>query len=85
MQMGIHAGELKKALSAATKLFVYDFGGLQWSIEDELNGMECKILNDVDQIVDQLIQILKPGDNVILLSNGGFGGLSAKLIKRLEA
>lgn len=84
MQMGIHAGELKKALSAATRLFVYDFGGLQWSIEDELNGMECKILNDVDQIVDQLIQILKPGDNVILLSNGGFGGLSAKLIKRLE-
>ena len=85
MQMGVHAGELKKALSFATELFIYDFGGLQWSIEDELHGMDCKILCDVDQIVDQMIEILKPGDNVILLSNGGFGGLSAKLIARLNA
>ena len=85
MQMGIHAGELKNALSSATELFVYDFGGLQWSVEDEFSGMECKILNDTDLIVDHLIEILKPGDNVILLSNGGFGGLSAKLVARLQA
>ncbi|MEM7304336.1 MAG: Mur ligase family protein, partial [Pseudomonadota bacterium] len=84
MQMGIHAGQLKQALSIASELFVYDFGGLQWSIEDELTGLDCKILNSVELIVDQLVNILKPTDNVILLSNGGFDGLSEKLINRLN-
>ena len=85
MQMGVHAGELRKALSFASELFVYDFGGLQWSIEDELKGLNCKIHDNVDVIVDELVEMLEPGDNVVLLSNGGFGGLSAKLVARLSA
>ena len=84
MRMGVHAGELKKALSSATELFVYDFGGLDWSIEQELDGLACNILNNVDEIIEDLMEILQPNDNVLLLSNGGFDGLCAKLIARLE-
>ena len=32
----------------------------------------------------ELIRILEPADNVVLLSNGGFGGLPAKLVARLS-
>lgn len=84
MQMGIHKNELKQALAAATELFVYDSGGLNWSIEQVLEGFSCTILGDIDQLVDSLLETLLPKDNVVILSNGGFGGLCEKLINALQ-
>ncbi|MEM8844350.1 MAG: UDP-N-acetylmuramate:L-alanyl-gamma-D-glutamyl-meso-diaminopimelate ligase [Pseudomonadota bacterium] len=84
MRMGVHAGELKKALSLATELFVYGSEDLEWSLEQELEGLSCRIFSDINQIVEGLLQTLRPDDNVLLLSNGGFDGLCAKLIARLD-
>lgn len=84
MQMGIHKNELKDALAAATELFVYDNGNLNWSIEQALQGFPCTILGDIDQLVDSLLETLQPKDNVVILSNGGFGGLCEKLINALQ-
>lgn len=84
MQMGIHKNELKQALASATELFVYDSGSLNWSIEQVLEGFSCAILGDIDQLVDSLLETLLPKDNVVILSNGGFGGLCEKLIKALQ-
>ena len=84
MQMGVHRNELKKALAPATELFIYDNGNLSWSIEQALAGFPCSILGDIDQLVDSLLAALRPGDNVVILSNGGFGGLCQKLIDALQ-
>ena len=84
MQMGIHKGDLKEALAAATELFVYNNGNLNWSVEQALEGISCTILGDIDQLVDSLLETLRPKDNVVLLSNGGFGGLCEKLINALQ-
>ena len=84
MQMGVHNNELKQALAAATELFIYDGGALNWSIQQVLDGYPCTILGDIDQLVDSLLETLQPKDNVVLLSNGGFGGLCDKLITALQ-
>lgn len=84
MQMGVHTEHLAQSLSAATELFVYDEGRLDWSVQEVLSQDHSHIFEDIDQMVDQLINVLKPLDNVVILSNSGFGGLCEKLIYQLS-
>jgi UDP-N-acetylmuramate: L-alanyl-gamma-D-glutamyl-meso-diaminopimelate ligase len=46
-------------------------------------GVPCVALPDVDAIVDHLAKSCAPGDVVVTLSNGGFGGIWEKLLERL--
>ncbi len=84
MQMGIHAHHLKDALSSATELCIYDGGDLSWSIEQVLSGLHNNVFTDIERLVEYLLSILQPQDNVLILSNGGFGGVCEKLITGLS-
>lgn len=84
MQMGVHTSLLKEALSSATELCIYDGGELSWSIEKVLSGLNSNIFTEIDLLVDYLLAMLQPKDNVLILSNGGFGGLCDKLIAGLN-
>ena len=83
MRMGVHADQLQTALSAATELCVYDGGALAWSVEQVLQGPACNIFTDIDQLLAHLLATLQPEDNVLIVSNGSFGGLCEKLIMGL--
>jgi len=48
-------------------------------------GTPAVALPDVDTIVDHLAKSCAPGDVVVTLSNGGFGGIWEKLLERLGA
>lgn len=47
-------------------------------------GVEAKLCDSVDGIVDELKKGAKPGDVILIMSNGGFGGIYEKLLKQLE-
>jgi len=49
------------------------------------HGKDASFVPDVEAIVDRLADELRPGDVVIVMSNGGFGGLIDKLLRALEA
>jgi UDP-N-acetylmuramate: L-alanyl-gamma-D-glutamyl-meso-diaminopimelate ligase len=49
------------------------------------NGRPAQYLPDVDDIVRTLAQTLRAGDVVLIMSNGGFGGIHEKLLRALEA
>ncbi|MES2854211.1 MAG: UDP-N-acetylmuramate:L-alanyl-gamma-D-glutamyl-meso-diaminopimelate ligase [Bdellovibrionota bacterium] len=46
-------------------------------------GVDANLCNDVDDIVAKLKAKAKPGDVVLIMSNGGFGGIYEKLLKQL--
>ena len=48
-------------------------------------GRDARYVASVDDIVAQLARELKEGDRVVILSNGGFGGIHEKLLDRLSA
>jgi len=84
MQMGVHAEQLQQALSPANELCIYDGGELSWSIEETLADLHSNIFTDIDRLVEYLLAMLQAKDNVLILSNGGFGGLCSKLIDGLK-
>ena len=40
--------------------------------------------DDIDALVDAVVQAARPGDHVLVMSNGGFGGIHGKLLDALE-
>jgi len=84
MQMGVHADRLQEAFVLADKLYVYNNGELDWSLNDTFSKLEINIFANIDNLVDSLLHELMPKDNVLILSNGGFGGFCDKLIEGLS-
>jgi UDP-N-acetylmuramate: L-alanyl-gamma-D-glutamyl-meso-diaminopimelate ligase len=48
-------------------------------------GRNAFLEEDVEKIVQRAVSIVKPGDTIVVFSNGGFGGIHDKLLKALEA
>lgn len=85
MRMGVHRDSLAGSLAGADEVWLYTPADLGWDatpILDELRGRGHG-RGDVDALARDLAQTLRPGDHVLIMSNGGFGGLHGKLLTEL--
>ncbi len=86
MRLGAMQDRLAASLEGADLVYCYarDLG---WDPARALAplGSRAAIYADVDPMVEALGHVLQPGDHVLAMSNGGFGGIHAKLLARLEA
>lgn len=85
MRLGIHVDQLAHAFKDADKVFMFEPNDLQWSIQEVANEMqpECKVFPTVDEIITDLLHEVSKGDNILILSNGSFEDLSARLVLQL--
>jgi UDP-N-acetylmuramate: L-alanyl-gamma-D-glutamyl-meso-diaminopimelate ligase len=87
MRMGVHRAELGPALAGADQVILFQPAAFQWDIKivtEALNG-RARIFRSVDEIVTTLNQELRPDDQVLIMSNGGFEGIHDKLLAQLAA
>jgi len=87
MRMGAHRAELGPALAGADQVILFQPAEFPWDINivtAALNG-RARVVHSVDEIVTMLDQELRPDDQVLIMSNGGFDGIHAKLLARLAA
>jgi len=87
MRMGVHRAELGPALAGADQVILFQPADLPWDINivtAALNG-RARVFRSVDEIVTVLGRELRPDDQVLIMSNGGFDGIHAKLLARLAA
>jgi len=87
MRIGIHVEHLAKAFDDSDKVFIFEPSDLQWSIQDVTNNIkpDTKIFTTVDEVIVDLLNQVKPGDNILILSNGSFDGLSEKLVLQMSS
>ncbi len=84
MKLGTMQDQLAKSLGGADLVHCYA-GELGWDPAHALAplGARATIHRDIAAMVEALARQLRPGDHVLVMSNGGFGGVHAKLLERL--
>ena len=87
MRMGVHRETLGPSLAAADEVWLYTPPDLGWDVATAVSGLGARVhlAGSIDQLVETLPARLKPGDQVLIMSNGGFGGLHERLLAALRS
>ena len=85
MKLGTHRDAIAKSLSQADQVWMYQGPGVKWDVAGSVAslGARARVATDIDTLVENLNRELQPGDHVLMMSNGGFGGIHEKLLTRL--
>jgi len=84
MQLGTMKGQLPWSLEHADLAFCHS-GGLGWDAREALAPMahRAQVAPTIEQVLQQVVAAAQPGDQVLCMSNGGFGGIHQKLLDAL--
>jgi UDP-N-acetylmuramate: L-alanyl-gamma-D-glutamyl-meso-diaminopimelate ligase len=92
MKLGTMKDALPGSLKAADLVFGYGAKGdgkeaLGWDLGAALSplGDKARAFDDLSVLVDAVTAAARPGDSVLVMSNGGFGGVHQKLLDALQA
>ncbi len=87
MRMGVMKGRLGESLAVADRVFCYAPPSLDWDAAAafEALGQRAGVYDDLQQLTDAVAAAARPGDHVVIMSNGGFGGIHGKLLEHLKA
>ena len=86
MKQGVHAATLADSLQLADKVIAMQPDNLDWDFKKALSDLnDCEIYNNIESILEILMEILESGDHILIMSNGGFGGIHQKLLDMLES
>jgi len=86
MKMGVMKDSLGPSLRGADLVFCYT-SGVGWDARGALAplGAQAAAYDDLGQLVAAVVSAARPGDHVLVMSNGGFGGIHGKLLQALSA
>ena len=87
--------QLPGSLEAADKVFAYGAStgkeSLGWDLPDVLSPLnkieadKALAFDDLDALVKAVATEAKPGDHILVMSNGGFGGVHQKILTAISA
>jgi UDP-N-acetylmuramate: L-alanyl-gamma-D-glutamyl-meso-diaminopimelate ligase len=84
MKLGTMKAQLPWSLEEAD-LAVCHQGGLGWDAREALAplGDKALVAGTIDELVATVLRVARPGDHVLCMSNGGFGGVHSRLLTAL--
>ena len=84
MKLGAVKDALPGSLTRADRIYCYA-GKLGWDAAAALEplGAKAAVFGDLDALIDAVVGEARAGDHVLVMSNGGFGGIHDKLLQRL--
>ncbi|WP_018625269.1 UDP-N-acetylmuramate:L-alanyl-gamma-D-glutamyl-meso-diaminopimelate ligase [Kangiella aquimarina] len=87
MRSGIHKDTLLASLKGADQVIIHKPAEFDWQFPiEQVNDFDnLQILPDVDSILNSLKEMVQSGDNILVMSNGGFGAIHQKLLQQLAA
>jgi UDP-N-acetylmuramate: L-alanyl-gamma-D-glutamyl-meso-diaminopimelate ligase len=87
MRMGEHRGQLAAATADADMVYWFQPPGMDWSLDQviEQSPSPARLARDIDELVLEVAARARPADQVVIMSNGSFGGIHQKLLAHLES
>lgn len=85
MKMGIHKDSLAQSWSEADQVFIFEPSNLSWSMDELLaqSTITALLYKDMNILIKSIVAYAKPGDHIVVMSNGSFGGIHELLIEQL--
>jgi UDP-N-acetylmuramate: L-alanyl-gamma-D-glutamyl-meso-diaminopimelate ligase len=85
MKLGMMKDALPGSLRDADLVFCYA-GNLGWDAHGALSplGSKAVVEDQLDALIGKIAAAARPGDHILVMSNGGFGGIHEKLLKILQ-
>ena len=85
MKLGTMKAQLPWSLEEADLAFCHS-GGLGWDASAALApmGARAQVADSIDGVIAQVLQQVRPGDHLLCMSNGGFGGIHQRLLQALQ-
>ena len=89
MKLGTMKSALPESLAQADLVYGYGASGgrdaLGWNLQEALSplGTRATAFNDIGELVAAITRDARPGDHVLVMSNGGFGGVHQKILDSL--
>ena len=84
MKLGTMKAQLPASLAAADRVFCYA-ANLGWDVAGALVPLRARaeIHSDLNALIEAIVREARSGDHILVMSNGGFGGIHDKLLARL--
>ena len=87
MRMGVHKSAIADSLHDANDVLLFEPANSGWSlaaVAEQMPG-RAQVFQSVELIVAALVEKASAGDHIVIMSNGGFGGIHQKLLDALSA
>jgi len=88
MKTGYHKDLLANSTAHANVSFWLQPTDLGWNLAEALGATDdntaTRVCASVDEIINRVLETAQAGDHIVIMSNGGFGGIHQKLIQALQ-
>jgi len=86
MRMGVHRDSLAASMQGADCIWLHQPDDIEWSLSDEMHAckMPVVIKESIEAITADVVSKAQPGDYILVMSNGAFGGIHEKIVKALQ-
>jgi UDP-N-acetylmuramate: L-alanyl-gamma-D-glutamyl-meso-diaminopimelate ligase len=87
MKLGTHKAALAESLRGADRVFVYKSPDVKWDVADAMRplGSLAVVHDELAELTEAIVAESRSGDQLVLMSNGSFGGLHERLLAALQA
>jgi len=92
MRLGAHQQQLMQSVADADIVIWYQPEGLDWQLDALVNSVAIEntqmfVLQNIDRCIEAVVQNIEETkqSSVVIMSNGGFGGIHQKLVSRLQS
>lgn len=87
MRLGVHRDTLGPSLAAADRVLLLRPKDLAWDLDAVATGLagRARVYHSTAEIIEALGTDARPADHVVIMSNGSFENIHARLLERLNA
>jgi UDP-N-acetylmuramate: L-alanyl-gamma-D-glutamyl-meso-diaminopimelate ligase len=85
MKMGVHKDLLGQSCRSADLTYWFDAGTAAFDLASivKASPTPARLVDSIDNLVAALVAEAQAGDDIVIMSNGGFGGIHQKLLQAL--
>ncbi|MFB3058329.1 MAG: UDP-N-acetylmuramate:L-alanyl-gamma-D-glutamyl-meso-diaminopimelate ligase, partial [Gammaproteobacteria bacterium] len=87
MRMGVHGSRFADSLAAADVVLFCENKNLQWDLQAMAQSSSTLVIikQTLDQVIENLVQDCKKGDQIVIMSNGNFDNIHPRLIDAMQS